>query len=244
MSDDQGNQDLNQRNQDQSQALGWRAALPTEFKEHEFVKGFSKPGDFVKSALEIKTERDTLKTKLDNSIPKLSKDATDEQKAEYRKAIGVPEKAENYEFLDKDGKPADNNTSKWAKETFFKHGVPAEIAKGLNADWNSFIENIVTTEVQLREKQKGEAETKLKTELGDKYDASVEMVKRTWKKFSNSEFDAFVNETKIGNDPRLISFMINVAKLTGEDISPLGGPSKGENETNWYPNTPGLKKAD
>jgi len=94
---DQVNQD---GNQDQ---LGWRAALPDEWKNHDFVKTYQKPGDFVKSAFEIAQDRDGLKARLDNSIPKLTDQSTDAEKAAYYAAIGRPDKPEGYGIK----KPAD-----------------------------------------------------------------------------------------------------------------------------------------
>ena len=97
---DEGQVTDGNQNQDgtDSQPLGWRAALPNEFKEHEFVKTFTKPGDFVKTALEIKTERDTLNAKLASAIFKPSDKATPEEITAFHKSLGVPEKADEYEF--------------------------------------------------------------------------------------------------------------------------------------------------
>ena len=204
------------------QSLGWRAALPDEFKEHEFVKTFQKPGDFVKSAIEIKTERDALNKKLENVIPKLSPDATQEQKDAFYASLGRPEKADGYEF---EG-TIDEATAKWAKDTFYQAGLTKDQAKVVQTQWNGFMEKMVKAETDSREKERTAAEAALKTELGDKYDASIELVKRFWQKHSNEDFDKFVNETKIGNDPRMIRFLVNVAKVTGEDSSPPGSPSR------------------
>lgn len=214
------------------------AQLPADLQSNEALTGFNTAGDIAKAYIDTKGKATEFEGKVKeyegkitdlqaNSIPKLSADATDEQKAAYYKAVGRPDKPEAYELTGPDGKPMDTKISKWARDVFFKNGVSAEVAKGINAEWNAYMGGIVKAEVESREKERGEAEKTLKAELGDKYDASVELVKRVWKKHSTSEFDAFVNETKIGNDPRLIRFMINIAKLTGEDTSPAGSP-KGE----------------
>mgnify|MGYP001588601234 FL=1 len=84
--------------QSDTQSLGWRAALPDEFKDHEFVKTFQKPGDFVKSALEIKTEADGLKARLANAVIKPGENASPAEITAYRLALGVPEKSTDYEF--------------------------------------------------------------------------------------------------------------------------------------------------
>lgn len=213
----QGNQD--------PPALGWRAALPDEYKEHEFVKTFQKPGDFVKTAIEIKADRDSLKTKLENSIPKLAADAKPEEQEAYYKALGRPDKPEGYEL---DGDHQDEKTVAWARNAFHKAGLNGTQAKTLSAEWNGFIASMVAAETETRQKEREAADAKLKTELGDRYDGSIEGVRRAWKKFTDTEFDAFVNETKIGNDPRLIRFMLKVSKAIGEDTSPAGSPPKGK----------------
>ncbi len=226
-------------NQDQ-QSLGWRSALPDEFKEHEFVKTFQKPGDFVKSAIEIKADRDVLKAKLDNSIPKLPENATQEERDVYYTQLGRPEKPEQYEIPEVNGQKNSPEMVSWAQKEFHRLGIPAGSGKELSTSFNTFMQGVVKAEMDKRALERTEAETKLKSELGVEYDTSVEMVRRVWKKHSNSEFDTFVNETKIGNDPRLIRWMINIAKLTGEDKSIDGMPGKGKKESGWFPNTPDM----
>jgi hypothetical protein len=221
------------------------AQLPEDLRSNEAFTGMNTAGDLAKGYLDVKGKVSEfegkvkdyegkvipdLNKRLENSIPKLSENATDADKAAYYKAIGRPDKAEDYELLGPDGKPMDSKISQWARNLFFENGISKEVGKKIGDAWNAYLGNVVKAEVELREKEKGEAETKLKAELGDKYDASVELVKRVWKKFSNDEFDKFVNETKIGNHPSLIRFMINVAKLTGEDKSPPGSPRPGAGE--------------
>ena len=216
------------------------AQLPADLQTHEALTGFNTAGDIAKAYIDTKGKATEFEGKVKeyegkitnlqtNSIPKLTENATDEQKSAYYKAIGRPDKPEEYELLGPDGKPMDSKISQWARGVFFKHGLSKEVAQGIGAEWNSYLGEVVKADLEARGKERVEAETKLKTELGDKYDASVELVKRVWNKHSNSEFDAFVNETKIGNDPRLIRFMINIAKLTGEDTSLLGSP-RGQNK--------------
>ncbi len=216
----------------------WTAQLEGDLKSNEAFTAFATVSDFAKAHLEtagklkdsdgkVKTFEGKVADLEKNSIRKLPENASEEQKTAFYAALGKPKEAEEYELdVPKEAK-LDEKMSIWAKTSFFKHNLNKEQAKGISADFNEFFGGIVKAESEIRIKERGEAETKLKTELGDKYDSSVEMVRRVWKKHSNSEFDAFVNETKIGNDARLIRFMINIAKLTGEDHSPPGTPGKG-----------------
>ena len=221
---------------DQGQSgLGWRAALPDEFKEHDLVKNFQKPGDFVKSAIEIKTERDALSKKLEGAIPKLTEDSTQEERDIFYQSLGRPEKADGYEF---EGEALDPKTAQWAKDTFFKAGLNKEQAKAIQTQWDSFMGEMVKAEVESRKAAVAETEAKLKTEWGDKYDLRVERIRRFWKKHSGEEIDNFVNESKIGNDPRLLSLLDKLAEVTGEDLSPPSSPratvNRGFNATEFY----------
>jgi hypothetical protein len=73
------------------------------------------------------------------------------------------------------------------------------------------------------------AET-LKTELGDKYDASVVLVSRLWKQWGKTEveFDkAFATESS-ANRTTMMRFLLNVAAKTGEDSSLRGTGQRAE----------------
>jgi hypothetical protein len=217
------------------------AQLPEDLRANAAFTGMNSAADMAKALLETKgkvTEFEgkvkdyegkhaDLNKRLENSIPRLQENATPEQKAAYLKAMGVPEKPEGYEFKDETGKNIDTKISQWARNTFHKNGVPANVAQSLNTEFNAFMKGVIAEEAQAREKEATEAAVKLKTKLGDKYDGTVEGVKRFWKKVTTTEYDAFVNETKIGNDARFIDLLVYLAEKTGEDFSPASGPQRG-----------------
>lgn len=215
------------------ESLGWRAALPDEFKNHDLVKTFTKPGDFVKAALDdmnnhvtLKTEHEGLKTKMANAIFKPGKDAKPEEVTAYRTAMGVPEKPTDYEFPVVEGVENDPKTIEWAQGVFHQAGLSKEQAALIGQSWNGFIKGL-TTEIETQNEQATqaaikEAETKLKAEWGAEYDANIEFVKRGWAKFTNVEYNAFCDETGIGNNPTFLKFIYNIGKAMGEDFSPKG----------------------
>jgi hypothetical protein len=214
----------NQEQVNQQQSLGWRAALPDEFKEHEFVKTFQKPGDFVKSALEIKTERDSLKTKLDGAIPKLGEKATDEEKAAYRVAMGVPDKPEAYEFPKLEGLDNDPNMVKWGQNLFHRLGIPKAAGETIAGEWNQFIHGMVQAEEDLDKKEREDAGKAFRGTFtnDEEYNGAVEGVARFWKKVAGEDMTKFTEETGIGNHPTFIKLIYNLAKKAGEDMSPKG----------------------
>ncbi len=229
----------------------WLQQLPEDLRTNEAFTGHATLGDFAKSHLDAQGKLKEfdgkvkenegkigdLEKKLGNTIPKLPENATDQEKEVFYLALGKPEKSEEYEFPEEGEVKHDEKMVSWARDTFHKANLSKEQGKTISQLWDGFIQEMSKSEIATREKERVEAETKLKTELGDKYDGTVEMVKRVWKKLSDSEFDTFANETKIGNDTRMIRFVMNVAKKIGSDASIQSLPGKGEEETGWYPKT-------
>ncbi len=232
-------------------SLGWRAALPDEYKEHEYVKTFQKPGDFVKSALDLKTERDGLKTERDtlkaesdalkaktaSAIFKPGEKATKEETAAYRKTMDIPDTPDGYEIPKIEGEEGSKEMIAWARETFHKADLSKAQAKFIGEQWNGFITEFNKQIVEQEKKAVGEAMGKLKTDLGADYDKQYELGKRLFKKVMEADF----SETDHINLPTMLRFVIKAARLVGEDPIPPGGQQRGNiKEGMIYDKTPGM----
>jgi hypothetical protein len=228
---DQANAD---QNQNQNESLGWRAALPAEFKEHEFVKTFTKPGDFVKTALEIKADRDTLKTKVDSAIFKPDEKASPEQWDKYYKALGKPEKPADYEFPKLEGMERDPKFTAWAQNTFHKIGIPKDMGVKVAAEFDAFSQALEKANNDAVVKAKADAETAIKKELGTEYPVAVELTTRMLTKYMKPEEKAFFDQTGMGNHPTLIRMLFDLAKKTGEDTGIAGASPKGEKQKDGF----------
>lgn len=224
----QGNQANQDQNQNQNESLGWRAALPSEFKENEFVKTFTKPGDFVKSALEIKADRDALKTKVDGAIFKPDEKATPEQKEAYYRALGKPEKSTEYEFPKGEGVEHDPKLTDWAQKTFHSANLDKGQAKVIGQAWDGFIGEMAKANDEAVKVAKTNAETAIKKELGAEYPVAVELAKRMLNKYTKPEEKAFFDESGMGNHPVLIRMLFDFAKKTGEDVGIPAATFQGE----------------
>lgn len=228
--------------QDQGQmALGWRSALSDEFKEHDFVKGFEKPTDFVKAALDIKTEKEGLETRMKNAIFKPGKGATDDEITAFRKAMGIPDKAEDYDFPSGDGVEHDEQMISWAQKVFHEAGLSKEQGALIGQAWDGFVKGLVEQQEQSSAEAIKTASDKLKEEWGADFDKNMEFTKRGWQKFTDNEFDQFVDETGIGNHPTLIRFIFKIGQAMGEDFSGPAGPKTGEGEPNVGMNYEGME---
>lgn len=216
---DQGDQDFNN-----SDSLGWRAALPDEFKEHEYVKTFQKPGDFVKASLGIKTDYDALKSKMDRAIFKPGDKATPEEISAYRKSMGVPEKPEEYEFPEGENLKNEPEMIDWFRGVALKSGLSKEQAKGISLEWNAFVQGMVAEEERLSQEAKKEAEQNFRKQFKteDEYKSGRELAKRFWNRITNTDFDKVYEEAEAWQTPLFMSFIFNVAKAVGEDFTPQG----------------------
>jgi len=212
----EGTQNQDQTVTDQNLSLGWRAALPDHLKEHDYVKTFTKPGDFVKSALDIKTEHEGLKAKLEGAIFKPGENATPEEKAAFQKALGVPDKPADYEFPKAEGVEHDEKMLTWARDVFHKAGLNKEQAAQISQQWDEFIKGIEQGMQESETNALKEVETKLKEEWKADYDKNFELSTRAFKKFAGTELSEFKAH------PTLVKAFFEVGKAMGEDFSPAG----------------------
>lgn len=112
-----------------------------EFKDSKIFDSVPDIATLVKNY--AYTKRDFGK-KIDGLIQKPAENATDEQKAEYRKMLlkelGAPEKAEDYVIKRPENLPEgvsyDEEVEKHFREVFLKLGVPNDIASALTDEFN------------------------------------------------------------------------------------------------------------
>jgi hypothetical protein len=215
-------------------SLGWRAGLPDDLKQDEAFVPFKTVGDFAKAHKDTAAKAKDLEGKLANSIPKLGENATQEERNQFFNSLGRPEKPDGYE-LDGEDKNSKEWTGYWRNE-LHRIGVPKGQAKEISAAFNKQIGSMVEAHNAAIQKQIADTSAALKTELGDKYDASVQLASRLWKEWGKTEVDfdkAFASETS-ATRVTMIRFLLNVAAKTGEDTSLRGTGQRQESAKPGY----------
>lgn len=177
----------------------FRESLPEDIREHEHLKGYEDPGALAKGYVDLKT-----------SIPIL------------------PESAEAYEFTVPEEMEMDADAIKEFKQLAFEMKLsPENAAKLVGFDVARLTkahEKLEASAKQTRE----EAETKLKQDWGDEYEANLNLAKRTIEKFGGQPLRDFFNETKLGDRPELVQFCHAVGKAMSEStLAPETIPKKG-----------------
>ena len=220
------------------QGAGWTAALPDEQKGNEYVKTFEKPGDFVQASLDLKTEHEGLKAKMDGAIFKPGEDATDDEKSAYRDAMGIPESAEGYEFPKTEGVEQDPKMMEWAAGVFHEAGVSKDAAAHISQQWDGFMQSMeqamADADLQAEKDGVATAEAALKEKWGADYDQNIKTAERGYQAFEKAVpgfAELLATELpsgiRLGNHPLMTEIHNVIGKAIGDDLSmPTGNPPR------------------
>ena len=238
MSDDGQVPDGSQNQDTGVNTLGWRSALPDQWKEHEFVKDTTKSVEFVEKAWKVKQDYDALNSKFENAIIKPGETATPEEINTYHKALGIPEKAAEYEFPKPDGVEHDPKMVDWAQKLFHAAKLTKESAAVISQGWDTFITNLVKEQEEADAKVLTDAQEKLNVKWGANYKTNIELSTRAFKALTKSD-SALAEYTA---DPILIEAFYEMGKIMGEDTILKGTQARGSTHKPGsgfvYDNTP------
>jgi len=231
---------------------GWRAQLPDDLKGNEAFTKFEKIGDFASDYLATKGSVTDLEGKLGNSIPKLSENATDEERATYFNTLGRPETVDKYELKRPEipeGMPYSEDIEKGFKGASHALGLSQHQMQGL-FDWymGGSTEAFKADGIARKTAYDAGIEA-LKKEQGDKFPEYVKTMERAVEAFGGVEFKKFMDDSGLGNNPAIVKTFYNIGKAMSEDTLHSGNIDEIQRETGSdgkpvleYPNSPELKR--
>lgn len=197
-----------------NEETSWRETLSEDLKSDVSLEKFKSVDDLAKSYkhLEIKIGKDKV------IIPK-----SDSEWSDFYKAAGRPEDPSGYELK--------------VPETYNKEHVTQFVteahALGLNPNQLQGVMDVyskqVESETAMLESANTETIQKLESDLRAKYGESYEDKKKGLDSFIQKNADEtyvrYLNESGLGNDPRHINFLMNVAsKFSGDSLDGEGKP--------------------
>jgi len=200
---------------------GFTAAATKELRsDPRFIAWASKFKSFddaVKSALELESKMGTMV-----AIP--GEDATPEQKAEFYKRLGVPEKPEEYELPEIDGLEYDEEAIAEFKGLAKELNLTKEQAKKFYeyaASKSKAIQEQAAQQMEENEaKRKAEKEaviSTLKKEWGDDFEPNQQILKRGFANYATPSLIKKINDTGLGNDVDLVKLFYELGKTVMED---------------------------
>jgi hypothetical protein len=201
---------------------GWIAQVPDDLKSNKILTSYKTVGDFAKAHIDTLGKVELLEGRVASSIPKLSEKATDDEKAAYYKALGVPDAPDLYEFPKGEGVEHDPVMIKWAQGVFHEAKLSAEQAKLIGQKWDMFVNEMASAQMEAVDRATTAAKESFDKKWGKDAPARLELVRRFYAKVTGA--DKF-NE-KYGNDFEAIDFISEVAKAVGDDFIPPRAPAR------------------
>lgn len=224
----------------------WLAQLPDDLKTHESLTGYETLGDFANAHIETlgkvsefdgKTAEfdgkiTDLKARLENSIPKLADQSSDEEKAAYYEALGVPTDPNAYEFPKGENVEHDEKMIEWARGIFHEANLTAEQGATISQAWDGFVQGLMEADKEAAIASVKAAADALKTEWGADFDKNMKITERGYQAFDKlvpgfgDLLDVEIAPgVKLGNDGRMMKMFLTLGNAVGDDFSfPVGNP--------------------
>lgn len=195
---------------------GWLKLFPKEHQNDEFFKAYPNAKEAL---LDLKQRTQRMK----DAIVKPGENATEGEIAEYRRALGVPETPDEYHLPMPEDLPEDfKGDDSWFREMAHRQGLSKQQAENLYTDYyRNVAENFKTQQAE-RERAQAKATEELQREYGGEYNAKLTLGKRAIQEIGGADFVKYLDETGLGNDPRMIKAAIRMGELIGEDSMVAG----------------------
>ena len=207
----------------------WRDKLAGgDDKLKNLLSRYTAPDAFAKAFKELRAAYDSRKPVKDEAA-ELPENPTDEQIAAYRKAKGVPEKPEDYEFEVPEGKELSDGEydilMDFAKAMHEKN-MPASAVKEISSWFLEYEDIVAQKNADNAYKARLETEEKLRAEWGGDYRANVNLMANTLQEHLGSNASAFLSQqlmdgTRIGDNETFIRLMADLSRKVGGSTAEL-----------------------
>lgn len=213
-----------------SPSIGWRTELPTSLRDNEAFAGYETKNSLWEGHIAAVSKVKDLEGKLAGAIPKLTATSTDEEKAAYYAAMGVPESPDKYEF-DRpkmpDGIPYNEAMENWFRKAAHKAGISQEAAKVLYGDYMQFGNAFLEQQQVQRQTTLAEGMKALEGEWGNKFEANCKVAQEVQKAIGLADpaMKKVLSDHNLENEPVIVKWLINLAPAYLGDNAPMGQPA-------------------
>lgn len=179
--------------------------------------------------------------------------ASDEERTEFLRSIGVPEDKTEYQFPT-ENLPAveiEDKEQQQIRDIAHDVGLTKEQAAILYRRYADLKANTEQELQQSSEQARKQAEQQLRRDTGQAYDETLQFAQETIQTFFPEEFKQFLDDSGLGNDSRLIKGLAEVRKRISSDEIIGGGrnqsmklsPAEAEQELGQFMADPENRKA-
>jgi len=199
-------------NADKGADPGWLKLFPKEHQSDEFFKQYPNAKEAL---LDLKQRVERSK----DAIIKPGEGATEGEIAEYRRSLGIPDDPKDYHLPLPEGLPEGLSTGddSWFRELAHKHGLSKQQAENVFQDYYQSVGEQFQTQQAERQRQKQQAVAELQREYGGEYNAKLTQGRRAIQEIGGADFAKYLEESGLGDDPRMIRAAIRMGEMIGED---------------------------
>ena len=204
---------------------GWQAGIADAYKGHAALKGMDVPTKLVEAYLESKGKLSEFEGR--SYIP--GENASSEEWNAYRKAMGVPDTKDGYQFNlpdDMDRNEVEGLAS-WMKDVAFQEGLPTQATQRIFDRWVSDTKKLREDHHKSQVSAKQERETALKEKYGEKWDTRVSSAKDFIKNRLGEDIYNSMTEKNLLDDPVYLDGFGKLSDALSEDTLPGSGQSSG-----------------
>lgn len=189
----------------------WKDQLAKELKDKPEIKDFKgNLSKFAEETLKWKQDKANLEERIKNAIiPPTEKSSADEISA-YHLKRGVPEKVEGYELKSPEGIAQNDSFALQMAKAFKSANLP-------KADGQLFYNELMKLSMETRtalqaqrDKETNDAISKMKEELGSRYEPTLKQVKTAVVANGNEQLWTKLEQRGFGNDPDFVKFVASL----------------------------------
>jgi hypothetical protein len=186
-----------------------RTGLPDDLRKHPSLASYTSFEGLVRS--HVAAQR---------MIGKRIEDATPEELGRYHARHGRPAAPEAYRFGagEEGGSPREPTAlDRSARKWFHDAGLSQHQAEILYDRWTEFAEGHARDADIGSQEAHAAAERELRSEWGRTYERRIAAATRAVAEFGGEPLAQYLDETGLGNDPRLVRAFVRIAEMVGED---------------------------
>lgn len=167
-----------------------------------------------------------------DKVPKPLSDDDEEGWSRWYAAAGRPETPDKYEFERPKELPEDLPYDEDAEKNFrtWAHinGLNPKQARNL---YDAYVKTQVERHAAYHTHQKqikSQAEMAMRREYGQQYDSAINSARTAVKQYADEDFYAYLDQTGLGNDPRMIRIFAKIGREMSGDTRLNGRPAQPE----------------
>jgi hypothetical protein len=208
----------------------WRDVMSGgDDKIKSLLTRYTSPAAAAKAFRDLRVAYDTRETKKPQEDTDLPENPTDEQLSAYRKAKGVPETPDDYEFEVPEGKDlsdADVQIMNDFAAAMHERNMPADVVRNISGWFLEYEEAVQQQKAEAAYNSRIQTEEKLRAEWGPDYRANVNLMSNILQEHLGSAAGDFLSTplldgSRIGDNEGFIRLMADLARKVGGSTADL-----------------------